>query len=112
MRTNPFFDAWLFIIGSTDDHQKLGAAKFLLLALFLELVAVRLFALLAVGFSLHLWLGLYAHPAEWPWNYVFLAVVLALFVNYAAGRSLGADALLRRRAAKSSSIGRFVDLAG
>ena len=75
-------------------------------------VEVRLFALLAVGFSLHLWLGLYRHPAEWPWNYVFLAVVLALFVNYAAGRSLGADALLRRRAAKSSSIGRFVDLAG
>src|SRR5437588_637724 len=42
MRTNPFFDAWLFIIGSTDDHQKLGAAKFLLVALFLVLVAVSL----------------------------------------------------------------------
>jgi hypothetical protein len=73
---------------------------------------VRLFALLAVGFSLHLWLGLYRHPGEWPWNYVFLAIVLALFVAHAAGRSLGADALLRRRADKRSLIGRFVALAG
>jgi uncharacterized membrane protein YphA (DoxX/SURF4 family) len=214
MRTNPFLDAWLFVIGSTEDHQKLGAFKFFFVALFLALVVasawiiwtnwredpaqrtgrdvttcvcrvligcmwfqgclwklplpisegfqywtgemaehaafafhralvtsvylpylkfiqpivflaelsfaislmlgfgVRLFALLAVGFSLHLWLGLYRHPGEWPWNYVFLAVVLALFVAHAAGRSLGADALLRRRADKHSLIGRFVHLAG
>jgi uncharacterized membrane protein YphA (DoxX/SURF4 family) len=214
MRTNPFLDAWLFVIGSTEDHQKLGAFKFFFVALFLALVVasawiiwtnwredpaertgahvttcvcrvligcmwfqgclwklplpisegfqywtgemaehaafafhralvtsvylpylkfiqpivflaelsfaislmlgfgVRLFALLAVGFSLHLWLGLYRHPGEWPWNYVFLAVVLALFVAHAAGRSLGADALLRRRADKHSLIGRFVALAG
>jgi uncharacterized membrane protein YphA (DoxX/SURF4 family) len=214
MRTNPFLDAWLFVIGSTEDHQKLGAFKFFFVVLFLALVAasawiiwtnwredpaqrtgrdvttcvcrvligcmwfqgclwklplpisdgfqywtgemaehaafafhralvtsvylpylkfiqpivflaelsfaislmlgfgVRLFALLAVGFSLHLWLGLYRHPGEWPWNYVFLAVVLALFVAHAAGRSLGADALLRRRADKHSLIGRFVALAG
>ena len=38
--------------------------------------------------------------------------LLVFSAGYAAGRSLGADALLRRRAAKSSSIGRFVDLAG
>ena len=75
-------------------------------------ISGSIFAFFAIFFALHLWLGLYLHPAEWPWNYVFLAVVLALFMNYAAGRSLGADALLRRRAAKSSSIGRFVDLAG
>jgi uncharacterized membrane protein YphA (DoxX/SURF4 family) len=214
MRTNPFLDAWLFVIGSTEDHQKLGAFKFFFVALFLALVAasawiiwtnwredpaertgahvttcvcrvligcmwfqgclwklplpisegfqywtgemaehaafafhralvtdvylpylkfiqpivflaelsfaislmlgfgVRLFALLAVGFSLHLWLGLYRHPGEWPWNYVFLAIVLALFVAHAAGRSLGADALLRRRADKHGLIGRFVALAG
>jgi uncharacterized membrane protein YphA (DoxX/SURF4 family) len=214
MRTNPFLDAWLFVIGSTEDHQKLGAFKFFFVALFLALVVasawiiwtnwredpaertgrdvttcvcrvligcmwfqgclwklplpisdgfqywtgemaehaafafhralvtsvylpylkfiqpivflaelsfaislvlgfgVRLFALLAVGFSLHLWLGLYRHPGEWPWNYVFLAIVLALFVAHAAGRSLGADALLRRRADKRSLIGRFVHLAG
>jgi hypothetical protein len=214
MRTNPFFDTWLFVIGATDDHQKLGALKWLLVVLFLVLIiasawiivtnwredpgqrtgrdvttcvcrvligcmwfqgclwklplpisdgfqywtgemaqhaafawhralvaevylpylyliqpivflaeisfattlilgfGVRLFALLAVFFSLHLWLGLYRHPAEWPWNYVFLAIVLALFVAHAAGRSLGADALLRRRASPTSLIGRFAAVAG
>jgi uncharacterized membrane protein YphA (DoxX/SURF4 family) len=214
MRTNPFFDAWLFIIGATEDHEKLGAFRYFFVGLFLVLIVaslwiartnwredptqrtgvhvttwvcrvligcmwfqgclwklplpisggfqywtgemaenaafafhralvtsvylpylafiqpvvflaelsfamslilgfgVRLFALLAAGFSLHLWLGLYRHPGEWPWNYVFLAVVLVLFATYAAGRSLGADALLRRSADKASLIGRFVALAG
>jgi uncharacterized membrane protein YphA (DoxX/SURF4 family) len=73
---------------------------------------VRLFALLATGFVLQLWLGLYRHPNEWPWTYVFLILILVLFIAYAAGRSLGADALLRRRAAKDSLIDRFVALAG
>jgi uncharacterized membrane protein YphA (DoxX/SURF4 family) len=75
-------------------------------------LGVRFFALLAVPFSLHLWLGLYLHPQEWPWNYVFLAIIHALFVAYAAGRSLGADALLRRRADENGLVGRFVGLAG
>jgi uncharacterized membrane protein YphA (DoxX/SURF4 family) len=214
MRTNPFFDTWLFVIGSTEDHARLGAFGYVLVALFLLLVlaslwiartnwrddpaqrtgvhvatwfcrvligcmwfqgclwklplpisgpfqywtgemaehaafafhralaanvylpyielmqpivflaelsfavslmlgfGVRLFALLATGFVLHLWLGLYRHPNEWPWTYIFLAVILVLFVAYAAGRSLGADALLRRRADKGSLVGRFVGLAG
>jgi uncharacterized membrane protein YphA (DoxX/SURF4 family) len=213
MRTNPFYDIWLFVIGATDDHQKLGALKWLFVVLFLVLIiasawiaftnwredlaqhtgrdvttcvcrvligcmwfqgclwklplpisdgfqywtgemaqhaafawhralvaevylpylyliqpivflaeisfattlilgfGVRLFALLAVFFSLHLWLGLYRHPAEWPWNYVFLAIVLALFVAHAAGRSLGADALLRRHAKTGTLVGRFAALA-
>jgi uncharacterized membrane protein YphA (DoxX/SURF4 family) len=213
MRTNPFYDTWLFIIGSTNDHQRLGAFKYLLVALFLALMiasawiawrnwrddpaqrnardltacvcrvligcmwfqgclwklplpisdtfqywtgemathaafafhralvtdvylpylafiqpivflaeisfatslilgfGVRLFALLAVFFSLHLWLGLYRHPAEWPWTYMFLVIVLALFVAYAAGRSLGADALLRRYAKPGTLMGRFAALA-
>jgi uncharacterized membrane protein YphA (DoxX/SURF4 family) len=59
-------------------------------------VGVRFFATIAVLFSLHLWLGLYHHPNEWPWEYIFIAVIHALFVAYAAGRSLGLDALLRR----------------
>jgi len=214
VRTNPFFDAWLFIIGSTGDHEKLGAFGYVFVVLFLALLAasvwiawtswsedpaqrtgvhvttwfcrvligcmwfqgclwklplpisegfqfwtgqmaehaafefhralvtnvylpyikivqplvflaeisfatslilgfgVRLFALLATAFSLHLWLGLYRHPDEWPWNYTFLAVIMVLFVAYAAGRSLGLDALLRRRADKAGLIGRFVGLAG
>ena len=78
----------------------------------LETIAQRYLPRLAVGSSLHLWLGIYLHPGEWPWNYVFLAIILGLFAAYAAGRSLGADALLRRRAEKTSLIGRFVGLAG
>ena len=210
MRTNPFYDAWLFVIGATPDHEKLGAFKYVMVALFLALLAaslwiawtnwredatqrtgvhvttwvcrvllgcqwfqgclwklplpvsgtfeywvgemkdnaafafhralveavylpnlkiidplvflaelsfatslllgvgVRLFALLAVGFSLHLWLGLYLQQQEWPWNYMFLAIIHALFVAYAAGRSLGMDALLRRRADPKSLVGRVV----
>jgi hypothetical protein len=56
---------------------------------------VRLFALIAVPYCLHLWLGLYQHPGEWPWNYIFLTMVHVWFAVDAAGRSLGADALLR-----------------
>ena len=38
MRTNPFFDAWLFLIGSTDDYRALGALQYVFVALFLALV--------------------------------------------------------------------------
>jgi uncharacterized membrane protein YphA (DoxX/SURF4 family) len=64
-------------------------------------VGVRFVATIAAIYSLHLWLGLYRHPAEWPWNYMFLAIVHVQFAVYAAGRSLGLDALLRRRAPDS-----------
>jgi hypothetical protein len=37
---------------------------------------------------------------------------MVMFALYAAGRSLGLDALLRRRADKNSLLGRFVALAG
>ncbi len=30
MRTNPFTDSWLFLIGQTPDHEALGSAKYLL----------------------------------------------------------------------------------
>ena len=201
MRTNPFLDAWLFLIGATPDHEALGSFKYVMVALFLGLLAaslwiaianlredpeqrtgthlttfvcrvlmggmwfqgclwklpfpvsdgfqywlgqvgdnaafefhrvlvktvllphlylldpivflaeisfatslllgfaVRLFALLAALFALHLWLGLYLHPAEWGWNYMFMALIHVLFVANAAGRSLGLDAWLRRNVA-------------
>jgi uncharacterized membrane protein YphA (DoxX/SURF4 family) len=65
---------------------------------------VRIVAALAVLFSLHLWLGIYTDrgaedPDEWPWCYIFLAMTHAMFAIHAAGRSLGLDALLRRRLA-------------
>ena len=52
----------------------------------------------AVGmlFVLHLWLGLYHHPNEWPWLYIFLIFVQGFFVLTNAGRSLGLDALIAR----------------
>ncbi len=213
MRTNPFYDSWLFVIGATDDHQKLGAFKFVFVALFIALLlasawivwrnwrddpaqrngrdvtacvcrvligcmwfqgclwklplpisdgfqywtgemaenaafafhralaadvylpylaliqplvflaelafgaslilgfGVRLFALLAVLHTLHLWLGLYREASDWPWEFIFLAVANALFVAYAAGRSLGADALLRRYVKQGTLVGRFAALA-
>jgi hypothetical protein len=59
---------------------------------------VRLISSLAIIFVLHLWLGIYqpGSPAEWPWSYVFLAIVMLMFAIDAAGRSLGLDAWLRR----------------
>jgi hypothetical protein len=68
-------------------------------------VLTRLGALLALGQALFLWLGLYRADNEWPWNYIFLAVVHGFFVIVAAGRCLGLDAILRRS-------GGFVERAG
>jgi hypothetical protein len=42
---------------------------------------------------------------------MFLAIVQVLFVAYAAGRSLGADALLRRHVKPGTLVGRFAALA-
>jgi uncharacterized membrane protein YphA (DoxX/SURF4 family) len=61
-------------------------------------LGVRLVSTLAIIFVLHLWLGIYrpGDPAEWPWSYIFLAIVMLMFALDAAGRSLGLDAWLRR----------------
>src|SRR5262249_43615716 len=74
-------------------------------------LGVRLVAVIAAVYSLHLWLGLYRHPAEWPWNYMFLAIVHVLFAVYAAGRSLGLDAMIRRRV-PGNELTRLAALAG
>jgi len=62
---------------------------------------VRLIGVLGIIFLLHLWLGIYrpGSPAEWPWEYIFLAMVMFFFALHAAGRSLGLDAWLRRNVA-------------
>jgi hypothetical protein len=202
MRTNPFYDAWLFLIGQTNDHQGSGAAL-LLTVLFLALLLastviairnwqqdpsqrsmdhlatwfmrvmigamwyqgslwklplpvsggfkfwtesitynaafefhkwiathiylpnlpivdplvyltelalavafilgffVRPMALVGMLFAAHLWLGVYRHPDEWPWLFVFLIFVQGFFLINNAGRSLGLDASLRRKFADS-----------
>jgi len=58
---------------------------------------VRPVAVIGVLFTLHLWLGLYVHPGEWPWEYIFLVFVQGFFFVTNAGRSLGLDALLHRK---------------
>jgi uncharacterized membrane protein YphA (DoxX/SURF4 family) len=78
-------------------------------------LGVRVIGVLAVLFSLHLWLGIYndrgaEDPDEWPWSYIFLAMTHAMFAIHAAGRSLGLDALLRRRIADHSIKGGGVRL--
>jgi hypothetical protein len=217
---NPFSDFWDFLIGNTDDHNVLGAWKYLFVALFLALLAasivtavtnwredpsqrtgshlgtwfvrvlvggmwfqgmlwklplpisdglkywteqmgeraafefhrelvteiylpylyvfnpiiflaeftfavslilglgVRLVSVLAIIFVLHLWLGIYqpGTPAEWPWSYLFLAMVMFFFALNAAGRSLGLDAWLRRQVPAvrdgSGFFGKLLNLAG
>jgi uncharacterized membrane protein YphA (DoxX/SURF4 family) len=61
-------------------------------------LGVRFAGVIGIFFVLHLWLGIYlpGNPAEWPWSYIFLAMLMFLFALYAAGRSLGLDAWLRR----------------
>ena len=67
---------------------------------------VRAFALLGMVFAAQLYFGLYTHPSEWPWEFIFIIVICWLFLINAAGRSLGLDAILRRLPAvlKSDSL--------
>src|ERR1700693_910672 len=60
-------------------------------------LAVRFVGVLAVAYALQLWLGLYDNASEWPWTYMFLAMLMFLFALEGAGRSLGLDAWLRRQ---------------
>lgn len=194
MRTNPFYDSLLFLIGDTPDHAAIGWAKYLLVALYALLLiagiaiavrtwsrnpaqrtarnawiwlartlvgtmwfqgslwklplpvsggfqfwtgqlaensfipahaalvrdvllphinildplvwlcetamatalilgfAVPLASLVAILFTLNLWVGLYHNNAEWPWEYVFIVVAHGFFMLDHAGRSLGLDA--------------------
>lgn len=61
-------------------------------------LAVRFVSALAIVFVLQLWLGIYrpGDPAEWPWSYMFLALLLFVFAVEGSGRYLGFDAWLRR----------------
>jgi uncharacterized membrane protein YphA (DoxX/SURF4 family) len=64
--------------------------------------AVRAVSVLAIFFVLQLWLGIYrpGDPAEWPWSYMFLALLMFVFALEGAGRCLGLDAWLRRNLKK------------
>ncbi|KRR07452.1 DoxX family protein [Bradyrhizobium valentinum] len=81
-------------------------------------LAVRFVGVLALAYTLQLWLGIYrpGDPAEWPWSYMFLAMLMFLFVVEGAGRSLGLDAWLRRKIPAvrdgKGPIGWFFNIAG
>jgi len=59
-------------------------------------LSVRLVGVLAMVYTLQLWLGLYGNSSEWPWTYMFLALLMVWLAFEAGGRSLGFDAWLRR----------------
>jgi uncharacterized membrane protein YphA (DoxX/SURF4 family) len=79
-------------------------------------LAVRLVGVLAVAYTLQLWLGLYDKSSEWPWTYMFLALLMFLFAVEGAGRSLGFDGFLRREmpAVRDGKgiVGWFFNIAG
>ena len=81
-------------------------------------LGVRLAGAIGIVFVLHLWLGIYlpGDPAEWSWSYIFLAMLMFLFALYAAGRSLGLDAWLRRNVGAvregSGVLGKFLNAIG
>ena len=54
-------------------------------------------ALLGLLMALNLWLGLYSAQGEWPWTYMFLVIIQALFILEPPGRMLGMDALIPKR---------------
>jgi hypothetical protein len=79
-------------------------------------LAVRFVGVLAIAYTLQLWLGLYGNSSEWPWTYMFLALLMFLFTVVAAGRSLGFDAWLRREVPAvrdgKGFVGGFFNMAG
>ncbi len=79
-------------------------------------LAVRFVGVLAVAYTLQLWLGLYGNSSEWPWTYMFLAMLMFLFALEGAGRSLGFDAWLRRNVPAvrdgKGLVGWFFNVAG
>lgn len=79
-------------------------------------LAVRFVGVFAVAYTLQLWLGLYDNSSEWPWTYIFLAMLMFLFALEGAGRSLGLDAWLRRQVPAvrdgKGFIGLFFHIAG
>ena len=107
-----FYLPYLYILNPIIFLAELTFAVSLILGF-----GVRLVSALAIVFVLHLWLGMYrpGDPPEWPWSYVFLAIVMFMFALHAAGRSLGLDAWLRRHVtavrAGTGFFGRLLKLA-
>jgi len=108
-----FLVPYLYLFGPLVFLAELTFAVSLILGL-----GVRLAGVIGIFFVLQLWLGIYlpGDPAEWPWSYMFLAMLMFLFALYAAGRSLGLDAWLRRHVPAvregKGAAGKLLKLAG
>lgn len=42
-------------------------------------LAVRFVGVLALAYTLQVWLGLYDNSSEWPWTYMFLVLLTFAF---------------------------------
>ena len=90
MRTNPFYNSWLFLIGETDPHLGVGPWRYLLVFLFWSLIVA------SVVIAYRNWKS---DPAQRTLR------DLGTWAARVAGRSLGLDAILRRLPAVAKSDG-------
>jgi hypothetical protein len=67
----------------------------------------RLGALVAIGMSAQLLVGLAGipNPYEWEWSYILMVLLSILMFGLLPGRILGLDALLRPRLAAAAAHG-------
>jgi uncharacterized membrane protein YphA (DoxX/SURF4 family) len=73
----------------------------------------RLGALVAIGVSLQLYIGLanIPRPYEWEWSYGTMVLLAVVLLGAGAGRHFGVDAVLRRRfSGRSGPVARLVQL--
>ena len=74
----------------------------------------RLGALVAIGMSLQLTVGLAHTPGEWEWSYILMVLLSVVLFGLAPGRYFGLDRLLRPRLKvlkdRGSRLGRLLSL--
>ncbi len=72
----------------------------------------RLGALVAIGVSSHLMIGLAGTPNEWEWSYQLMVLLSIAMFGLAPGRYVGLDRLLRPRlkalSERGSRVGRLL----
>jgi hypothetical protein len=86
MRTNPFYDAWLFLTGSTGEHAASGVG-WLLTVLYLALLIASI-AIAYRNWRQDASQRTMGHLATW---------FMRVFVVTNAGRSLGLNAVIARK---------------
>ena len=96
----------LWLLGLPTLMVEVGLAASLMLGL-----GVRVSGIVAALWTVNLWIGLYRHPSEWPWTYVFIMMAGVLLSVGHAGRSLGLDALAPRWPLRGDWLGRLWKIA-